>query len=69
VRKGDVRVEPFFMGATSREFVGCVRDGQTDCDPDTASFWRTVLTRTLASFYLPLVVASGIVAAIVHGRV
>jgi hypothetical protein len=69
VRKGDENVEPFFMGATSREFVRRVRDGQTDCSPDTASFWKTVLTRTLASFYLPLVVASGIVAGIVHSRV
>ena len=69
VRKGDEHVEPFFMGATSREFVRRVRDGQTDCDRYTTSFSRTVLTRTLASFYLPLVAASGIVAAIVHGRV
>lgn len=68
VRKGDLHVDPFFMGATSREFVRRVRNGQTDCDTDTASFWKTALTRTLASFYLPLIAASGIVAAIVHGH-
>jgi hypothetical protein len=69
VRSGDEDVEPFYMSATSREFVRRVRDGQTDCDPTAASFWRTLLRRTLAWFYLPLIAASCIVAAIVHARV
>jgi hypothetical protein len=69
VRRGDEFVEPFYMSATSREFVKHVRDGQTGCDTAAASFWRTLLRRTLAWFYLPLIAACCIVAAIVHARV
>jgi hypothetical protein len=68
VRKGDKHVEPFFMSATSREFVKQVRNGQAHCNTAVASFWKTMLRRTLAWFYLPLIGASGIVAAIVHGH-
>jgi hypothetical protein len=68
VRTGDEHVEPFFMNATSTEFVRRVRDGQTDCDPDAASFWKTTLRRTLAWFYLPLIAASAIVTVLVHAR-
>jgi hypothetical protein len=69
VRNGDEHVEPFFMGATSRDFVKRVRDGQTAGSTGAASFWKTSVSRTLAWFYLSLVAASGIVAAIVHGGV
>jgi hypothetical protein len=69
VRKGDEHVEAFYMSATSREFTRRVRDRQTDSDGDAASFWKTALRRTLAWFYLPLIAASGIVAAVVQARV
>jgi hypothetical protein len=68
VRKGDAHVEPFFMGATNPEFVRRVRAGETGPEIGMASFWKTTVRRTLAWFYLPLIAASAIVAAIVSGR-
>jgi hypothetical protein len=68
VRSGDEQVEPFYMSATSSEFVRRVRHGQTNSDPSAASFWRTLLRLTISWFYLPLIAASCIVATIVYAR-
>jgi hypothetical protein len=68
VRKRDEHVEPFFMSATSREFVDRVRNGQTTSDEAVASFWKTAVRRTLALCYLSLIAGSGIIIVILLAR-
>jgi hypothetical protein len=65
VRLGDEGVEPFYLGATGRKFVGRVREADTSCDNRTAaSWWLCARSLTLLILYLGLLLATALVAAI-----
>ncbi len=51
VRSGDDEIRPFFMGATTEEFVKRVKNGSTECPPETASWLDSAKSPTVFRFY------------------
>lgn len=61
VRTMDQWVTPFYMDASSDDFVERVRTGQTKCPSDAASWWSSAGRPTLSIFYSALLIANGLV--------
>ncbi len=59
VRTGDEKVAPFFMGATSPDFVARVRLAETAYGTDSASWIKTARRPVLSIFYIGLLAANG----------
>jgi hypothetical protein len=61
VRSMDEWVAPFYMDATSDQFIERVKTGQTECRTDAASWWSSVGRPTLSIFYCTLLISTALV--------